>query len=272
MIRVREMDIEFYRHYFDSLEAARGPAWRYDESKPCGVNFNSFFLARVYDTYHGMFRDYRREAAQMMEALDLGPSATVIDMGCGTGAFALHAARRYRKVYAVDVSRAMLNRARRKARRARIANVDFLRGGFLTYEHQAEPADAAVSVAALHHLPDFWKAAGLCRLAAMLKPGGRLYMFDVVFSFDVAQYESSIARFVRTMSVHMGPEGQAESETHVRNEYSTCDWIMEGLLQRAGFQIDDVHYTNEFLAGYLCTRKVRSATVAPLTGATQPLR
>lgn len=272
MIGVREMDIEFYRHYFNSIEAARGPAWRYNEDKPCGANYNNFFLARLYDTYHQMFRDYRRQAQQIMELLDLGPSATVIDMGCGTGAFAIHAAEQYRTVYAVDVSKAMLNRARRKARRARLANIEFCRGGFLTYEHRAEPADAAVSVAALHHLPDFWKSAGLCRLASMLRPGARFYLFDVVFSFDVAQYESSIQRFIKTMSTHMGPEGQAESETHVREEYSTCHWIMEGLLERAGFQIDDVNYTNEFLAGYLCTKKVRSATVAPLTGAALQLR
>ena len=103
MIRVREMDIDFYRQHFNALEAARGPAWRYDESKPCGVNYNSFFLARLYDTYHQMFRDYRQEAEQIIDLLDLDPSATVIDMGCGTGAFAIHAAQHYRKVYAVDV-------------------------------------------------------------------------------------------------------------------------------------------------------------------------
>ena len=45
-----------------------------------------------------------------------GSCATVIDMGCGTGAFAIHAAPYYRRIHAVDVSQAMLCRARRKAR------------------------------------------------------------------------------------------------------------------------------------------------------------
>jgi ubiquinone/menaquinone biosynthesis C-methylase UbiE len=266
------MDIEFYRHYFNSLEAARGPAWRYDETKPCGANFNNFFLARVYDTYHQMFRDYRREAEQIMESLDLPPAATVLDMGCGTGAFALHAAEHYRKVYAVDIARAMLNRARRKAKRARRTNLEFRRGGFLTYEHTDEPVDAVVSLVALHHLPDFWKLVGLHRLASMLRPDGRLYLLDVVFSFAPDRYESSLARFIQKMSIDMGADGQAASEMHIREEYSTCHWIMEGLLERAGFQIDKVNYTNEFLAGYLCTKKVHSAPVEPLTAATQRLR
>jgi len=272
MIRVREMDIEFYRHYFDSLEAARGPAWRYEETKPCGANFNNFILARIYDTYHQMFRDYRRESEQIVASLGLGPSATVMDMGCGTGAFALHAAEHYRKVYAVDVAPAMLNRARRKARKAGLTNIEFRRGGFLTYEHADDPVDAVVSVVALHHLPDFWKLVGLQRLASMLQPEGRLYLLDVVFSFDMARYESGIARFLQKMSLDTGPDGRAASETHVREEYSTCHWIMEGLLERAGFQINDVNYTNEFLAGYLCTKKIESAPVRPLTGAASQLR
>ena len=109
--------------------------------------------------------------------------------------------------------------------------------------------------AALHHLPDFWKLVGLHRLASMLKPGGRLYLFDVVFSFDVTLYEARIKHFVRTTAAQMGPSGRTESETHCRAEYSTCDWIMAGLLERAGFEIATTSRPNEFLAGYLCTRR-----------------
>jgi len=53
----------------------------------------------------------------------------------------------------------------------------------------------------------------------------------------------------------MGPTGQSESETHVRDEYSTCDWIMEGLLERAGFRIQTADHPDEFLATYLCTKE-----------------
>ncbi|MBP7052605.1 MAG: methyltransferase domain-containing protein [Phycisphaerae bacterium] len=238
-----------------SAEAASRPAWQYDEMKPSGVNYNDACLAENYDTRHTQFRDYRREAEQIMTALGLGASATVIDMGCGTGAFALHAARRYRKVHAVDVSQAMLDLACAKAQEAQLTNIEFHRGGFLTYEHRAEPADGIVSTVALHHLPDFWKCVGLHRLAQMLKPGGRLYLFDVVFSFEIERYETAIAQFISTMSESMGPTGRAEPETHVCDEYSTCHWIMEGMLERAGLKIDTITYMNEFLAGYLCTKK-----------------
>ena len=266
------MDIEFYHHYFNSLAGAMGAPWRYNEMKPCGFNYNNFILAWLYDANHQLFRDYKQKAEQIVARLGLEPSATVIDLGCGTGAFALHAAKRYRKIYGVDVSKAMLGRARRKAKRAGLANLEFHHGGFLTYEHRAPPVDATVSVAALHHLPDFWKLVGLHRVASMLKPGGRLYLFDVVFSFDIAQYESAVKRFIRTMTAHMGPEGQSEAETHVREEYSTWGWIMEGLLEKAGFQIDDVSYKQGCLAEYLCTRTLDPPPAKTLAGVAGQVR
>ena len=255
MIKVREMDIEYCMHYTDNPEAARGPAWLYDETKPCGVNYNNAILARLYDVHHGSFRDYRQEAANIVARLGVGPSATVIDMGCGTGAFALYAAGHCRMVHAVDVSAAMIRGTQRKARRMGLKNVEFHRGGFLTYEHRAEPADAISTVAALHHLPDFWKLIGLRRLASMLKPHGRLFLFDVVFSFEAGEYEQSIEQFIAKTHEQMGPRGRSESETHVRDEYSTCDWIMEGLLERAGFRVQTADYHGEFLASYLCTKR-----------------
>ena len=80
-------------------------------------------------------------------------------------------------------------------------------------------------------------------------------MFDVVFSFDISRYASSVERFIEKMSVRTVPDGRKAAETHVREEYSTCGWIMEGLLERAGFRIDDADYRDDFLAAYLCTRK-----------------
>jgi ubiquinone/menaquinone biosynthesis C-methylase UbiE len=266
------MDIDFYLDYMNAVTETRGPAWRYDEMKSCGVNFNNFFVARRYDEYHQTFRDYRRETEQIVTALGLDSSAAVLDMGCGTGAFAVHAAPHYRKIYAVDVAKAMLARARRKARKAGLANIEFHRGGFLTYEHTDNPVDAIVSVVALHHLPDFWKLVSLHRLASMLKPDGRLYLFDVVFSFDVGHYAPSVERFVEKMTNHAVPDGRRAAQTHVREEYSTCGWIMEGLLERAGFQIDDADYKDDFLAAYLCTKKPEPAPTESLTAAGRQLR
>ncbi len=254
-MKVKEMDIEFYRNFSDIMENKCKPGWQYDEMKFSGVKFDFAKRARAYDKCHQRFRDFRKESEEIIATLGLNTSHTVLDMGCGTGAFTLHAAKHLKKVYAVDVSKAMLKRARRKAKKANLDNIEFYHDGFLTYEHRAEPVDAIVSYLVLHHLPDFWKLIGLKRLAKMLKKGGRLYLHDVVFSFDITNFESSINGFIESMTKKLGLRSPEALKTHFRQEHSTCNWIMQGLLERVGFVIDKADYKDGFMAAYLCTKK-----------------
>lgn len=249
------MDIEIYRKYSNSLESGTGPRWQYDERKPCGVNYNNTWHAWSYDRSHRKFRDYEAEGEEIIAALGSNKNHVVMDMGCGTGAFAIHAAKFFKKVFAIDISNAMLKRARRKARKAGLCNIEFRNAGFLTYEHGAEPVDALVSVAALHHLPDFWKMIALRRLAGVVKAGGKVYIRDVVFSFDPDRYKYSIRAFIQKMVNHIAPGMKWELETHFRQEYSTFGWIMEGMLEKAGLQIESADYKDKYFAAYLCTKK-----------------
>jgi ubiquinone/menaquinone biosynthesis C-methylase UbiE len=99
-------------------------------------------------------------------------------------------------VIAVDVSSVMLARLNEKLARSPLANVEVVGAGFLTYEHAGEPADLVYSRFALHHLPDFWQAIALRRMAAMLRPGGVLRLSDVVYSFEPAEAEQCIEAWI----------------------------------------------------------------------------
>jgi putative AdoMet-dependent methyltransferase len=231
------------------------PEWQYDEMKLCGVKFDKEEFADKYDEHHQNFRDYKKEAEERIKLLALDRNSTIIDMGCGTGAFTINAANYFTKIYAADVSLAMINHAHKKAKEFGIKNIEFHHGGFLTYKHNAEPVDGIVSTLALHHLPDFWKQIALQRLAQMIKLGGRFLLFDVVFSFEIANYESCIKEYIEVMVNRLGIEMKQELEIHFRQEYSTFDWIMEGMLKKAGFEIDTVNYQEGFFANYLCTKK-----------------
>jgi putative AdoMet-dependent methyltransferase len=230
------------------------PAWFHDEMRHAGVDYSDPAQVDAYDRRHQKFRDYRKDAEAVVRRLGLTRGDTVVDLGCGTGAFALHAAPFCKTVYAVDVSPVMLDCCRRKAETGGIRNIVFRRGGFLTYEHAAEPADAAVSVAVLHHLPDFWKLVGLRRVNAWLKPGGRFYLFDIVFPGAEKDLAAPIGEFIDALKGKVGPEFAAEAETHIREEYSTYDWILEGMLARAGFRIGQAEYGDGFAAAYWCTK------------------
>lgn len=127
-------------------------------------------------------------------------------------------------------------------------------GGFLTYEHDAAPVDAIVSIFVLHHLPDFWKLVGLKRAAEMLKPYGRLFLCDIVFPSETANLEAELNAWVTSIAKQSGPELAAEAETHIRDEYSTYNWVMEGLLARAGFEIGSAEYSGRLQATYVCAK------------------
>lgn len=125
----------------------------------------------------------------------------------------------------------------------------------MTYEHKADPVDAVVSVAVLHHLPDFWKAVGLYRIANMLKPQGKLFLFDVVFTFPVSGYQSELTKWIEFIHNHVGSEMAREAEIHSKDEFSTFDWIMKGILKQAGFGIEKTQSFPGFGVSYICTKK-----------------
>ena len=73
----------------------------------------------------------------------LGEHATVVDLGAGTGRFALTAASHCGRVVAVDIAPAMVEHLRRAA--GDPPAVEVVRAGFLSYEHAGPAADAVYS-------------------------------------------------------------------------------------------------------------------------------
>jgi ubiquinone/menaquinone biosynthesis C-methylase UbiE len=196
------------------------------------------------------------ELAALREA-GLGDDATVIDLGAGTGQFALAAAGAVRRVIAVDVSPVMLDRLRAKLGASGTDNVECVAGGFLTYEHRGEPADLVYTRLALHHLPDFWKARALVRMAEMLKPAGMLRLSDVVYGFGATEAEAWLEDWMSRMASDDVEGGwtRAELEEHVRDEHSTFTWLLEPMIERAGFTIEQAEYSDDrMFAHYRCVK------------------
>lgn len=234
------------------------PVWQYHEPDHPGADFDA--QAEFYDCDMQKSRDIQGEIDEILDYLALRPDQSILEIGTGTGEFALAAARRCRKVYAVDLSAGMLRYAEKKARSRGVSNVEFLSGGFLTYCHDGEPLDCIVSQIALHHLPDFWKQIALLRMAAMLSEGGKLCLRDVVYSFDPAEHVIFFDHLISKFAEKAGPQFARSILSHVKNEYSTTDWIMKGMIERAGFEINKAKHSHGFLALYLCTKTTNSAS------------
>jgi len=227
-------------------------SWQYDEFKQVGTDYGSEAEVEIYDSRHGDFRDLDAESIGILDALEITERDTVIDFGSGTGTFVMQAARRCARVYAVDVSKIMLDRAESKATKAGLTNIEFRHAGFLTYEHTSQSVDAIVTTFAFHHLPDFWKGIALKRINKILKPGGQFYIHDVIM--EEGNTIDNIQALIDKLEAAGGKRLQDDAERHFKDEYSTYDWVMDGLLLRAGFRVKSKNMDGGVLGTYICTK------------------
>lgn len=225
--------------------------WLFDEFKPPGRDYGAEDQAAMYDETHARFRNLQEEARAALDLLALRPGAVIVEYGTGTGAFAVEAAKRGATVHALDVSEAMMRVARQKAAAAGVENrITFHHQGFLTYTHTGAQADAVASTLAFHHLPDFWKGVALQRMRASLPKGGRLYLRDVILEAPNAL--DNIAAFIGRLAEKGGDFLREDAEGHFREEYSTYDWVMEGLFERAAFSVINRSFEDGVIGTYLC--------------------
>jgi ubiquinone/menaquinone biosynthesis C-methylase UbiE len=227
--------------------------WLYNETIQVGTDYQDISKVQSYDMQMAKFRDFKKEATDIIEAICLKKEHSLLEIGTGTGNFAIEVARHCNHVYAVDVSSAMIAYAKQKAKKMGISNISFFQGGFLSYEHDGYPLDMIVSNLALHHLPDFWKMIALNRINKLLKNGGTFYLGDVVFSFPIEEYDYKIDNWVDTMKEKVGINFAEEAQMHIKEEYSTFDWILEEMLHKSGFKFN-IRHKDDFFAVYYCKK------------------
>ena len=105
----------------------------------------------------------------------------VVDVGCGAGIDSLIAAKKVGpegRVIGVDMTPAMLEKARQSANEMGLANVEFREGYAEALPVEEGWADVVISNGVLNLMPD--KAAVLEEMSRVLKPGGRLQIGDIL--------------------------------------------------------------------------------------------
>jgi SAM-dependent methyltransferase len=116
------------------------------------------------------------------------PGDHVVDVGSGGGIDSLIAARMVGsqgRVIGVDMTPAMLEKARASAAQADLKNVDFREGFGEALPIEDSWADLVISNGVLNLMPD--KDAALREMARVLRPGGRLQIGDILVQKPVPE-------------------------------------------------------------------------------------
>jgi SAM-dependent methyltransferase len=185
-------------------------------------------------------------------SLGLRPGQTVLDLGCGAGLDLLLAARRVGpegRVIGVDASREMVTVARQAAAAAGLTNVDVRVGDIRRPPVRDGSVDIVVSNCVLGMFED--KAKVLRGVYAMLKPGGRAVVSDVVYVGDSPPED-------------VAAEAGAGADDFARCVVGLTADEYRDLVRGAGFEDVDIH--DDGTVSYRDGAKVTSATIFAYKG------
>jgi len=200
------------------------------------------------------------ETVASVAAQPLRPGARMLDLGCGAGNFTLRiagaAGERVAESHLLDLSRPMLERARERLLAAGHAEPHLYQTDLLSASFPEAHFDLIVAGAVLHHLRDDaqWETF-FSRLGRWLRPGGHLYVWDMVWFDDPATQEIMWQRYAAYLDALGGDAYRQKVFAYIEREDTPRSLPYQiGLLQRSGFDRWEVLHRNSVFACYTAQR------------------
>lgn len=134
-------------------------------------------------------------ADQLLDRAEIGPGVRVLDVGAGSGALTLPAARKGADVVAVDIAPTMLERLEARIEQEGLSGIEARLGDAQDLDLDDDSFDIAVSLNGVTMVPDL--AGALQELARVTRPGGRV----IVGAFSPPPDTEFIGWFMRALQV-----------------------------------------------------------------------
>ncbi|MCX7620288.1 MAG: cyclopropane-fatty-acyl-phospholipid synthase family protein [Acidimicrobiales bacterium] len=224
----KRRDAEAIRHHYevgnDFYRLMLGPTMTYS----CAVWSDPGLV-----TPRGLDAAQRAKHDLVCQKLGVRPGMRLLDVGCGWGELAIHAARQYgAQVVGVTISEAQVERARARVREAGVANLVEIRCQDYR-ELRDGPFDAISSIGMFEHVGQRQLRRYFGTLFRLLRPGGRL------LNHGIARPPGSAAPIDPNGFIgrYIFPDGEL---VEVGEVIST--------MQRTGFEVRDLENLREHYA------------------------
>lgn len=192
-------------------------------------------------------------AAQLVKFARVARGERVLDVACGTGVVAVTAARAGAEACGLDLSPALLERARLNANIARVA-VDFAEGDAEALPYPDDSFDVVLSE--FGHIFAPRPPVVTAEMLRVLKPGGRI-------AFSVWATETFVGRFFGLVAGYAPPPAGAQAPA------SPAMWGNPDVIrERLGAAVRDLAFERELMAQPSLspqhTRVLQESTIGPL--------
>jgi 2-polyprenyl-3-methyl-5-hydroxy-6-metoxy-1,4-benzoquinol methylase len=160
----------------EDMEALR--QWHEDEEK--WWNQYGEYMTYQWKLTPRMSEAVRSEMDQDYKRFLLRPGESMLDLGCGSGWLSAYFAERGMIVVGVDVSQEQIGAANELKAKLGLENLSFQCSDFMEWDlnkYLGSFGNIFVS-AFLHHLPQTELELIMGKIAQVLKPGGRVYLYE----------------------------------------------------------------------------------------------
>ena len=188
----------------------------------------------------------------------LKPGDTLLDLGCGAGNITLRVMQETGPLHChlVDLSQPMLNRARARVTAAGATSTHTVQADLRTLPFEEKQFDAIVAGAVLHHLRDDadWGHV-FTQMHRWLKPGGRLYVSDLITFDDPATQEIMWQRYGQYLESLGGPAYRDKVFAYIDKEDTPRSLPYQlNLCRQVGFTHWEVLHRHSVFACYMVVR------------------
>ena len=179
----------------------------------------------------------------------------VLDVGCGAGNNILMLRQVYGRPFdcdLLDLSEPMLARAQERVRYVGVANITAWQADFRLADLPENSYDVILAAAVLHHFRDDadWQAA-FAKLHRLLKPGGGVWITDLVAHETAAVQELMWQRYGDYLEQLKGPEYRDEVFAYIDKEDSPRPVTYQlDLLKSVGFRKVELLHKNSCFAAF----------------------